>query len=146
MNETQELQEALHQAVEHFHPLNSEDWKKKPAPLSWSKQEILGHLIDSARYNLQRFTEIQFSKAPYAIKPYSPDQLVAANAYQKADVQQLVLLWKALNDQILHLTEQQPPEALALPLKYDEGNLSSFGELWTDYVQHLKHHLHQILN
>ena len=44
----------------HMKELSSQDLLRRPAPDKWSKQEILGHLIDSALNNLKRFTEIQF--------------------------------------------------------------------------------------
>ena len=44
----------------------------KPAPNKWSKQEILGHLIDSAVNNHQRFVRTQFQDVPHI--PYDQDQ------------------------------------------------------------------------
>ena len=38
------------------------DFEVKIDTNKWSKKEILGHLIDSAINNLQRFTEIQYSE------------------------------------------------------------------------------------
>src|SRR5947209_19087401 len=35
--------------------LLSKDWTYKAGPNKWSKKEIIGHLIDSAQINLQRF-------------------------------------------------------------------------------------------
>ena len=53
--------------------------EEKPESGKWSKKEILGHLIDSAINNIQRFTEIQNSEKPYVIKTYNSDALVNAN-------------------------------------------------------------------
>ncbi len=50
------IQEVPHQ----FKQLSSEVILNKPAPGKWSKQEILGHLIDSAINNLKRFTDAQY--------------------------------------------------------------------------------------
>jgi hypothetical protein len=50
---------------------SSEELLKRPAQGKWSKQEILGHLIDSAINNLKRFTEIQFLPQPYTVISYS---------------------------------------------------------------------------
>lgn len=36
----------------------------KPAPEKWSKKEIIGHLIDSATNNHQRFVRAQFEPTP----------------------------------------------------------------------------------
>lgn len=36
----------------------------KPLPEKWSKKQILGHLIDSAANNHQRFIRIQYEQEP----------------------------------------------------------------------------------
>ena len=50
--------------------ISSEELLKRPATGKWSKQEILGHLVDSAINNLKRFTEIQFLPQPYTVISY----------------------------------------------------------------------------
>ena len=42
----------------------------RPSPNKWSKKEIFGHLIDSARVNLQRFLEAQHTENKYIIQRY----------------------------------------------------------------------------
>src|SRR5678815_2118831 len=69
---------------------SSEDLLKRPAPGKWSKQEILGHLIDSAINNLKRFTEIQFLPQPYTVISYRQNELVIVNNYQDLPLQQLL--------------------------------------------------------
>ena len=66
----------------HMKELSSEDLLRRPAPDKWSKQEILGHLIDSAINNLKRFTEIQFLPQPYSVISYRQNELVTVNDYQ----------------------------------------------------------------
>ena len=58
------------------------DLSFKSKPSKWAKKEILGHLIDSGIYNLQRFTEIQCIEKPYRIQSYAHNELVKANRYQ----------------------------------------------------------------
>ena len=41
-----------------------QDFTHKSAPEKWSKKEILGHLIDSATNNHQRFIRAQFENVP----------------------------------------------------------------------------------
>jgi hypothetical protein len=36
------------------------DWTSKSSPEKWSDVEIIGHLIDSAQINLQRFVRCTF--------------------------------------------------------------------------------------
>ena len=65
------------------------------APGKWSRQEILGHLIDSAINNLKRFTDAQVSKGPYQLQPYDQNALVGINQYQSLSLTHLLTLWTA---------------------------------------------------
>lgn len=125
-------------------PSGISDLTYKASPEKWSKLEIIGHLIDSAVNNLQRFTEIQFESKPYQITRYNQDELVKANAYQEADPERLAALWLALNQRILALMKQQTEATLAYPIILPDGEPSDLRFLMTDYVDHLEHHLQQL--
>src|ERR1043165_9908871 len=55
-----DLQSALNVA-ERLRQIPDEEASIRPAPGKWSKKEILGHLIDSAANNHQRFLRLQLS-------------------------------------------------------------------------------------
>ena len=123
-----------------------ESLEYRSSPGKWSKKEILGHLIDSAINNLQRFTEIQFSEQPYSIRPYAQANLVQANDYQNADIKELLSIWKSLNMRILKVIENYSEELLQYRLMISRGKTVSLEEWILDYVNHMEHHLKQILN
>jgi len=129
-----------------FQGYSREELLYKSAPGKWSKQEILGHLIDSAINNLKRFTEIQFLPQPYKVISYRQNELVAINHYQDLPVTHLLDLWKALNQQISYVVQNIPPEKLDYPVdpQYDNGEMKSLGWIICDYVAHLEHHLSQV--
>ena len=118
----------------------------KPSPTKWSKKEILGHLIDSGIKNLQRFNEIQFEQKPFVIHPYNQDELVKVNNYQGADTKQVLDFWLAINRWILRVIELQTEETLAYRIQFKNGETSDLAFLMQDYVDHLAHHLNQIMN
>lgn len=120
------------------------DFELKPSENKWSKKEILGHLIDSAINNIQRFTEIQTFEKPYKIKTYNPDALVKANDYQNKNNQNLYDLWLQLNEQILHIVKNQTVATLRYQLILPNGELSDLEFLITDYFDHFYYHLNQI--
>jgi hypothetical protein len=91
----------------------------------WSKKEILGHLIDSAINNLQRFTEIQYSEKPYKIRPYTQDALVKYNDYQNKNSQNLFDLWLHLNRHILEIIKNQTDNTLEYQLILPNGTLTN---------------------
>ncbi|PCJ82505.1 MAG: hypothetical protein COA49_00100 [Bacteroidetes bacterium] len=118
---------------------------QKPAPEKWSKKEIIGHLIDSGINNLQRFTEIQFANKPYTVRKYKQDELVKANDYQHADTKEIVVLWLSINNRIKSLIGQQTNDTLHYNIEYNKDTIADLRFLMNDYVDHLEHHLDQIM-
>jgi subtilase family serine protease len=129
-----------------FKDYSTEELLDKPGPDKWSKQEILGHLIDSAINNLKRFTEIQFLPQPYQVISYRQNELVVVNYYQELPLVHLLDLWKILNQQISYVVQNIAPEKLDYPVdpQYDNGEMKSLGWIICDYVAHLEHHLRQV--
>jgi hypothetical protein len=125
---------------------SSEKLLKRPASDKWSKQEILGHLIDSGINNLKRFTEIQFLPQPYTVISYSQNELVIVNEYQNLPLQHLLDLWKSLNRQIIFVVKAIPAEKLNYPVdpQYENKEMKTFGWIIGDYVAHMEHHFRQI--
>ena len=123
----------------------SENLLSKKKEGKWSKKEILGHLIDSGINNLQRFTEIQFKEKPYHIENYNQDQLVLANQYQHASKEALTSLWLGLNQRIIAIIKQQTVETLNFQIVIEQKVKTDLKFLIEDYVDHLEHHLRQIL-
>src|SRR5471030_3547064 len=76
-------------------PIN---WTYKSAPDKWSKKEIIGHLIDSAQINLQRFVRCTYEEN-FKLT-YEQVEWVQAQRYREADINKLLDLWQLLNQQI----------------------------------------------
>lgn len=138
------LEMLLDTAVNYLNAATVTELEAKPAPDKWSKKEILGHLIDSALHNLQRFVEVQFESKPYTVRKYKQDECVAANDYQHADIEGLTQCWLSLNRRIIHLMNLQTPDTLAFEVVIDDKTTEDLRFLMTDYVEHLEHHLNQI--
>lgn len=115
----------------------------------WSKKEILGHLIDSATNNWQRFVDIQHAEQPFQLRPYAQKELVVHNAYQLQSTEAVAGLWEQLNRQILLVCQQLSKEQLQLKIAnslwkpYHEGK-HDLAWLINDYVAHMEHHLVQL--
>lgn len=120
------------------------DFEVKIDVNKWSKKEILGHLIDSAINNLQRFTEIQYYEKPYKIRPYNQDALVKYNDYQNKNNQNLFDLWLHLNRHILEIIKNKTDKTLAYQLILPNGTLTNLQFLIEDYIEHLFYHVSQI--
>ena len=125
---------------------SSEELLKRPAAGKWSKQEILGHLIDSAINNLKRFTDIQFLPQPYTVISYKQNELVIVNNYQNLSLQHLLDLWQSLNRQIIFVVKEIPGDKLNYPVdpQYESREMKTLGWIICDYVAHMDHHFGQI--
>ena len=123
--------------------ISESDSKKKSAPGQWSKKEILGHLIDSAANNHQRFVRAQ-STAELRIPGYEQEVWVATQRYQSESWENLVQLWKSYNHHLLHLISAIPENVLSHHCFIGDNKPVTLEFVIQDYVRHLKHHLEQI--
>ncbi|HMI02623.1 MAG TPA: DinB family protein [Pedobacter sp.] len=115
----------------------------KPIANKWSRKEIIGHLIDSAANNHQRFVRGQFEDNPSIA--YDQNRWNEFNFYQQIDSQQLITFWEIYNRQLAALIKCIPGENLQRTCLVG-AQLLTLDFLINDYVKHLEHHLHQIVD
>ncbi|MDB5010518.1 MAG: DinB superfamily protein [Mucilaginibacter sp.] len=114
------------------------DWTHQPVPGKWSPKEILGHLIDSANINLQRFVRCTYEN-DFTLT-YAQNEWVAAQHYRDADITELLCLWRLINKQIITVLNNYPYERWQAICN---NNTVEF--LANDYIDHMCHHLDQII-
>jgi len=124
--------------------ISESDSKKKSAPEKWSKKEILGHLIDSAANNHQRFVRAQATPR-LEIPTYEGDFWVAAQSYATEPWPDLVNLWLLFNRHLLHVLKAMPPDVLSHELVIGGRPAVTLETLAADYLRHVDHHLAQLL-
>ncbi|MDX1935962.1 MAG: DinB family protein [Flavihumibacter sp.] len=123
--------------------IHNDTFSEKVSPDKWSKKEIIGHLIDSATNNHQRFVRVQFEDSPRIA--YDQNRWNKYNFYQQIDGQQIIDFWTAYNRQILELIRRIPNENLKLVCRVGDSFLT-LDFLINDYVEHLEHHLKQVVS
>lgn len=122
-----------------------EAFLRKPAPNKWSKQEILGHLCDSATNNHVRFARILSSAEPIKIEGYQQDEWVRLHDYQHHYSHlELLALWIHLNNQILYVLRQASESDWTKQCLLSDGTPVSLRWLFDDYLDHMLHHRKQI--
>ncbi len=123
--------------------IDEQTFSVKPKPNKWSKKEIIGHLIDSATNNHQRFVRGQFEDVPKIV--YDQNKWNEFNFYRKMDGQQIISFWTIYNRQLAELIKNIPEENLSKECKSGDGKNLTLDFLINDYVEHLEHHLRQVV-
>src|ERR1051325_10473216 len=120
----------------------------------WSPIEIIGHLIDSAANNHQRFVRAQFTD-DLVFPGYEQNQWVNSQKYRDESWPDVVQLWSAYNLHLAHAASVIPADVLTKPRTphtldqiafnlVDKNEPATLEYLIRDYVDHLRHHLDQI--
>lgn len=135
--------------------LDEEATGSRLAPGKWSAREIIGHLIDSASNNHQRFVRSQL-QGTLVFPTYEQERWVSLQHYHEAPWGELVDLWRAFNLHLARVMEAVPEEVRLKEMT--EHNLDAIAwqtvpsdrsatldHLMEDYVGHLEHHLVQVL-
>jgi len=113
------------------------------APGKWSRKEIIGHLIDSASNNHQRFIRAQ-QGSRLSFPPYEQNHWSATQHCNERPWADLVSLWHAYNQHLAHVISHIPDSSLAVPCVIESDHPVTLEFLVTDYVVHLRHHLAQV--
>src|SRR5688572_1135377 len=111
----------------------------RSTPDVWSIKEIVGHLIDSAANNHQRFIRAQ--QADELVFPgYEQDAWVRLQDHQSRPWLELVEFWVLYNHHLAHSVRRVPVGALNLPCHVGTNDSVTLGFLLEDYLVHLRHH------
>jgi hypothetical protein len=150
-----ELRNAIKKATPLLESFGDDASGQPREPGKWSPREIIGHLIDSASNNHQRFVRALFQE-DLVFPGYDQDAWVAAQAYRDAPWNELVGLCMLFNSQISRLMdgisdEQRRKKRVRHNLDvlawkaFPREEPATLDYFMADYVGHFKHHLNQIV-
>ncbi|HXT68273.1 MAG TPA: DinB family protein [Vicinamibacterales bacterium] len=108
----------------------------------WSRKQIIGHLIDSAANNHQRFVRAQEDRV-LMLPGYRQEHWVQAQHYQDRSWDDLMSLWSAYNHHLAHVIEHIPEDLGNVQCTVGADAPVTLRFLAHDYVVHLRHHLRQ---
>ena len=115
----------------------------RPVAGKWSPKEVLGHLIDSAANNHQRFVRAQQTDA-LTMPGYEQNHWVSSQGYQNADWSHLVALWSHLNLHLADVIARIPPSKYSVPCTIGGDAPVPLEAIIVGYRDHLHHHMAQI--
>jgi len=150
-----EFRSTVEAAARRLEQIHERDSRVPLAEGKWSPKQIIGHLIDSAANNHTRFVRAQFTE-DLVFPGYDQDQWVEAQRYNDEPWEQLVALWKHYNLHLSHLMVGVPEAIKTSPRTKHNLDRIAFHPItedrpvtldyfMRDYVDHLRHHLKQIL-
>ncbi len=139
-----ELEELVASLPAEWGAIPDEQAARPRADGGWSRKQIVGHMIDSATVNHQRFIRALAGEKDFNLL-YAQEDWVDLNGYQLRDWRGIIRLWEGVN---LHLL------AVCRRIREDQAELvcGQDGDPgpWTlayrvpDYVAHLEMHVEQM--
>lgn len=132
------------QAETLFASFAAKHWSASRGEGKWTRIQLLGHLIDSAANNHQRFVRALIQ--PSLNWPgYDQVAHVNAQSYATADPAVCLALWTAYNRHLSHVIRQIGASKTSTLCVIDSAPAMTLADLALDYVAHLEHHLKQLL-
>ena len=139
-----DFRSTLDDAVVQLSKITDSDSQRAVSPEKWSRKQVLGHLIDSAANNHQRFVRAQLTQE-LVLPGYEQERWVAVQHYQDEPWDALIALWTQYNRHLLHVMARMPGDHLSRRCIIGGKEAVTLAFLMKDYVVHLKDHLQQIL-
>lgn len=153
-NWLEDFRRTIESGAERLSVISEAQARVSPSEGKWSPKEIIGHLIDSAANNHQRFVRGQFTD-DLVFPGYEQEAWVKVQRYNDEPWLLLVQFWRLYNLHLLHVMANMP-DALRTKLRHphsletiawktvSEAEPVTLEYFMRDYVAHLQHHLDQI--
>ena len=109
----------------------------------WTRKEIVGHLLDSATNNRQRFVRAA-SEGSYAGPQYAQDAWVAAHGYASQSWETLLRWWQVEHEILAAVVDRVPEDRLQTACLVGDEESVSLQFLIEDYLTHQRWHLAQL--
>jgi hypothetical protein len=150
-----DFRETILSATARLKGITDEESRRAISADNWTPIETLGHLVDSAANNHQRFVRAQFTD-DLVFPGYEQERWVSSQKYRDESWPDLIQLWSAYNLHLLHVVSVIPENILRKAREshsldqiafnlVDKNQPATLEYLIRDYVDHLRHHLDQIL-
>src|SRR5688572_28162433 len=114
------LQYLVEQSEDRLHCFTEVESQSRRSAGKWSAKEVLGHLIDSASNNHQRFVRAQL-EGGLVFPGYAQDGWNRVQQYQSETWENLVRLWTSYNRHLAHVLAAIPESAGRNVCKIGDG-------------------------
>jgi DinB superfamily len=110
----------------------------------WTRKQIVGHLLDSAANNRQRFVRASID-GRYTGPKYAQDEWVAAHGYEDQSWETLLRWWHAESEILMSVVDRIPEERLDAKCKVGDDRAVTLRFLIEDYLTHHRWHFRQLV-
>jgi hypothetical protein len=110
----------------------------------WTRKLIVGHMLDSAANNRQRFVRAA-ADGSYVGPEYAQEAWVAAHGYARQRWDTLLKWWRVEHDILAAVVDEIPEERLNASCTVGENEPVSLRFLVDDYIAHQRWHLAQLI-
>ena len=143
INEIKAVAEELVRDVETFHAkhraLPDNTASINLAADKWSLKEIIGHLVDSAANNHQRFEHLMLEEE-LRFPEYFAEPWIGAQNHNNVAWEALFTLWRNYNLLLANIIRNMKPDSLGNEWVLENRRVS-LEFLVVDYLRHLRDHL-----
>jgi hypothetical protein len=131
---------ALQETLLHLSPqLADIPWRSG----GWNRKEIVGHLLDSATNNRQRFVRAS-TDGEYTGPTYLQEVWVAAHGYAEQSWETLLQWWIVEHEILAAVVDRIPEERLAVSCVVGDNEPVTLRFLIEDYLTHQRWHFAQL--
>lgn len=110
----------------------------------WTRKQIVGHLLDSATNNRQRFVRAS-TGGSYSGPSYLQDAWVAAHGYAEQTWSTLLAWWETEHEILMAVVDRIAEDRLETQCVVGEDEPVTLRFLIEDYVEHQRWHVKQLL-
>jgi hypothetical protein len=112
-------------------------------PGGWTRKEIVGHLVDSALNNHQRFVRASLD-GTYQGPGYQQREWVSIHGYDELSWNDLLAHWRLQNALLARVVERIPAERYDAGCTVGQNSPMTLEALIVDYLDHMEHHVKQV--
>ena len=124
--------------------LSPEQLRARPVPGKWSTLEVVCHLVDSDQAWCHRMKRVIAEERPLLIG-YDESRFTATLPYHEADVEEELALMEGMRRQMARTLRAQPESTWSRAGIHSERGLITLTEMLEAEVEHVPHHITQIL-
>jgi DinB superfamily len=111
----------------------------------WTRKQILGHLLDSAANNRQRFVRAA-ADGGYRGPQYAQNAWVAAHGYAEQDWDTLLRWWQVEHEILAAVVDRIPEDRLGVECVVGDNPAVTLRFLIEDYLEHQRWHFSQLID